>query len=103
MDWEKRKKSMCGKKVAFRSQEKAAEVAKQHNQKVYGCPICFCYHLTSKADWKDEFVTPAQVATQINAVRTEYNKKMRQKNAEIFAMQKEIKELKRTQCTCQKT
>ncbi len=48
---------MCKNKVSFTNAKAAERIAEKHNQRVYECPICFCFHCTSKADWKDEFVT----------------------------------------------
>lgn len=49
--------SACGKKVSFTHRAKAEKVAKKHGQTVYECPVCFCYHCTSKEDWRSEFVS----------------------------------------------
>jgi len=51
-----KKAKMCDKKVSFRSFSKAQKVAEKYNQKVYECPICFCFHCTSKESWRDEYV-----------------------------------------------
>jgi hypothetical protein len=29
----------------------------KHNKNVYECPCCFCFHLTSRDNWKEEFVS----------------------------------------------
>lgn len=53
---EVRRFKTCGKKRSFTSAASAKKVALIHNQSVYECPICFCFHTTSRKDWKDEFV-----------------------------------------------
>jgi hypothetical protein len=51
------KNKTCGKKVSFKNKKIAAKVALKHNQNMYECPICFCYHLTHYEDWSNEFVS----------------------------------------------
>ena len=51
-----RRNKMCNDKAIFMSVSAAAKVAEKFNQNVYECPICFCFHTTSKKDWKQEFV-----------------------------------------------
>ena len=47
---------MCKGKVSFQNIGAAKATAREYNQRVYECPVCFCYHCTSLEDWKDEFV-----------------------------------------------
>lgn len=47
---------MCKNKVSFTSKQAALKVAEKHNQRVYECPVCFCYHCTKLEDWKSLFV-----------------------------------------------
>lgn len=47
----------CGNKVSFHTISKAVEVATKHNQNVYECPCCYCFHLTTRDDWYDEFIS----------------------------------------------
>jgi len=51
-----RKAKMCKTKLSFRTMETALKVAAKHNQTVYECPVCFCFHCTSRKDWREEFV-----------------------------------------------
>ena len=37
-------------KVMYPSEAAATRVAKQLEQRIYVCPLCFQYHLTSQAD-----------------------------------------------------
>ena len=46
------KNSMCYGKVPFRRKISAQRVAKKFNQRVYLCPLCYCWHNTSTRDWK---------------------------------------------------
>lgn len=47
----------CGDKVSFYTVTKAIEVAKKHKQNVYECPCCYCFHLTNRDDWHEEFIS----------------------------------------------
>jgi hypothetical protein len=47
---------MCKHKVSFTTIASAQKRADKHGQRVYECPICFCFHCTSKENWRDEFV-----------------------------------------------
>lgn len=90
---------MCTKKVSFRSRGKAEAVAKQFGQRVYECPVCFCWHCTNKENWRDEFVDEEQVRKQLadleRRLRTEYNEILRKKNSLITELQRKIKTLRR--------
>ena len=90
-----RKERMCGPKLSFRTREKAEEVASKHGQRVYECPVCFCFHCTSKENWRDEFFTKHMVDIEIMNVRTELNKKIKMKNIEIMNLRKQLKALKK--------
>lgn len=43
----------CFKKARFRDYNKALRVASKYNQRVYYCPICGAYHLTSQVEKRD--------------------------------------------------
>jgi hypothetical protein len=40
--------AMCDKKRAYQTEHAANRAAARHDQRVYECPVCFCWHLTSK-------------------------------------------------------
>lgn len=46
----------CKGKVSFTNVAAAKRAAEKHGQRVYECPVCYCWHCTSKPDWKDEFL-----------------------------------------------
>lgn len=48
---------MCKNKNSFQTIGAAKAAAKKFGQRVYECPVCFCYHCTSLDDWRSEFVT----------------------------------------------
>lgn len=89
-----RKERMCGPKLSFRTRAKAQEIADKYGQRVYECPVCFCFHCTSKENWQDEFITKHMMDVEIMKVRTELNLKLKPKNKEIMALKVQIKELK---------
>lgn len=95
---------MCKNKISFRSKAAALEKATKFNQRVYECPICFCWHTTSKENWEDLYVP---IEKHQNLVRdTEkfkvkaeqtlirYGKTIRDLNQIIHDQNLEIKELK---------
>lgn len=90
---------MCLNKVSFRSKGKAEEVAAVHNQRVYECPICFCWHCTSKENWRDEYVDAGehkkQMAELERKLRTEFNERLKIKNSEITELKRINKNLRR--------
>lgn len=53
---EYRRAKMCKNKTSFTSKGAALRVTEKYGQRVYECPVCFCFHCTSKSDWKEEFV-----------------------------------------------
>lgn len=92
---------MCLNKVSFRSRGKAEAVALRFGQRVYECPICFCWHCTNKENWRDEFVDAEETRQKIaglerkiisleNKIRAEYNIVLREKNKEINALKQEV-------------
>jgi hypothetical protein len=54
---------------------------------VYECPICFCWHCTSKENWRDEFVDAEKARKQLvqleSTLRNEFNKTLKEKNKRI--------------------
>lgn len=57
---------MCGNKVPFPTRKSAQRVADKYEQRVYNCPVCHCYHTTSKQDWKEEYIHESQLKNHIN-------------------------------------
>lgn len=41
---------MCDKKRSFETEARANKFARRFNQRVYECPICFCWHCTSQVE-----------------------------------------------------
>lgn len=39
---------MCDRKKMYPTESKANKQAKKHGHRSYYCPICFCWHVTSK-------------------------------------------------------
>jgi len=74
-------------------------VGKPHGQRTYECPICFCWHNTSKENWTYEFVTIEAHESAIRSaecnMRTIFNERLAEKNREINRLQLKIKRLKR--------
>lgn len=62
-----RRIKMCKGKVSFTNKTAALKVAEKHNQNVYECPVCFCFHCTSLQNWKDEFVPVAKYQALLKA------------------------------------
>lgn len=89
---------MCQNKVSFRTKATAESKAEKWGQRVYECPICFCWHCTSADDWKSEFVTVEEMGRRLRAqeckIRAEFNEKLRDKNREITLLKLKIKRLK---------
>lgn len=94
-----RRTQMCSKKVSFRSRGKAEAIALQFGQRVYECPICFCWHCTNKADWRNEYIDEDEVKRRMadleRRLRTEYNERLRKKNSRILELERENKNLRR--------
>lgn len=86
---------MCARKVSFRTKSVAQKVATKFNQRVYECPICFCFHTTNRENWKDEFVWRSEMELalkqQENKIRQPLNDKIRALNAKISTLEKELK------------
>lgn len=92
------RKKMCLNKVSFFTKKKAQAVAEVHSQRVYECPICFCWHCTSKEDWKSEYVDAEYHKKELlkarRELRTEYNQLLSEKNRKINKLELKIKRLK---------
>lgn len=75
------KLSMCGTKQSFRSRGAAEKIATKFNQRIYECPICFCWHCTKSQDWHDEFVRKdymeKRLTQQESTIRGEMNSTIR--------------------------
>lgn len=95
----KLRKSMCDKKVSFRSKGKAEAVAAKFGQRIYECPICFCWHCTSKEDWQQEFVSTADLRRAVAEARCEMaakrNAKLKQLRQIVNCLHVENKCLKK--------
>lgn len=82
---------MCSKKISFTTKGKAEAVGLKFKQRVYECPICFCWHTTSKENWKDEFVRKDYhercMAQLESKIRNELNEKNRKLSQLIFELQ----------------
>lgn len=89
---------MCQNKVSFRTKGKAQAAGEKFGQRVYECPICFCWHCTNKENWKEEFVTVEEckkrMSTLENELRREFNEKLHEKNSRISKLQCENKRLR---------
>lgn len=89
---------MCLNKCSFFTKKKAQEYAEPYGQRVYECPICFCWHCTSKEHWKAEYVDgeyhKQEMANSERKLRTEYNERLAEKNREITKLKLKIKRLK---------
>jgi hypothetical protein len=75
---------MCQNKVSFRSKDRAKAAGEKFGQRIYECPICFCWHCTSKENWKEEFITleesKKRLSTLEHELRRKFNEKLREKN-----------------------
>src|SRR5690242_3912356 len=89
------KTKMCIRKVSFTTKAKAQAIADKFSQRVYECPICFCWHTTSKENWQDEFIRMEDhivaMSQQESKIRGELNEKNRKLSQEIFELRKELK------------
>lgn len=88
---EVRRAKMCKNKVSFTNKAAAIRAAERHNQNVYECPICFCFHCTSRQDWRDEFVPIEKfhnVMRELERIQKAHTslKKVRQRMHEIRAL-----------------
>jgi len=96
----KSRDKICGNKVSFTHIKKAIDVAEKHNKNVYECPCCFCFHLTSRDNWKEEFVS----FELFDKMRIEYaetknhldgaKKKIEAQATQLNQMQKSFEELR---------
>lgn len=81
------RKKVCGSKDSFWSRARAESIAERYGQRVYECPICFCWHCTSKENWRDEFIEADKARKQLvqleATLRNEFNRKLREKNLRI--------------------
>lgn len=94
---------MCLKKVRFNTKKKAGEVAERYSQRVYECPICMGFHLTSKEDWRDEFVCVEKYQRLLNLYEEECkNKKGKLKKlaTQVEKHKIHVQELSRVQLKC---
>jgi hypothetical protein len=93
------RKKVCSSKDSFRSKTKAEAIAKKWGQRVYECPVCFCWHCTSKENWKDEFIDADTAKRQLVALeirlRTEFNAKKKAMGKMISKLSWENSQLKK--------
>jgi len=85
---------MCEKKGSFYSRARAEKSAAKWGQRVYECPICFCWHCTSKDNWQEEFVDAEKARKQLvqleSTLRNEFNKKLKEKNLRIMELERSL-------------
>lgn len=92
------KETMCGKKMVFRTRSFADKVALERNQRVYECPVCYCFHLTSKENWRQEFVAvevmDQKIAEARSAGRREGKEKIKELNIQVQDLLRKNKQLR---------
>lgn len=89
---------MCKGKLSFHTISAAKKIAIKYDQRVYECPICFCYHTTSLEDWRQEFFRKEEVEKKLLEQKTLINN-INQENASLKAKNsnyiKKIEELQK--------
>ena len=66
------KNKMCGKKVSFRTKAAAEKIqVKYPNQRIYECPICFCWHLTTLENWEYLYIDRYEHEKLMNLLKNE--------------------------------
>lgn len=88
------KAKMCKNKRSFHNKVAAEKVAERFGQRVYECPICFCFHCTSKENWQDEFLFADDAKAIIQMVVDHYEKRQEKLVARNQQLENEIKNLK---------
>lgn len=88
------KTKMCKNKASFRSRERAEQVANNFGQRVYECPICFCFHCTSKENWQDEFLFADDAKTILQMLMDDHERREAKLRNRITQLENEIKNLK---------
>ncbi len=92
------KAKMCLNKKAYYTKQKAQIDADKYGLRIYECPICFCWHTTSKENWKDEFITneahEKALKTLENKIRRELNEIIKKRNTKINELELIVKRLK---------
>ena len=81
---------MCYKKASFQTEKAAVKVAKEHNQNVYECPICFCWHCTSQENWQLEFIPIDkynEILEQLEKLKTKHLEHKKNAGKTIFDLQ----------------
>src|SRR4051812_48359613 len=85
---------MCAKKGTFYSRQRAEASAAKWGQRVYECPICFCWHCTSKENWREEYVDAEKARIQMiqleSTLRNEFNKILKAKNLRISELERAL-------------
>lgn len=89
------RQKMCAKKMAFRTEGAALRVAEKFEHRVYECPICFCWHTTSKKDGFHGDMLDWAIRRAEQTVRAELKKKVKELNLKISELQKENSDLRR--------
>lgn len=84
-----RRHKMCKDKVSFTTKKAALKRAEMFNQRVYECPVCFCFHCTSKEKIEDEFVG----LEFHNRIVTEYQEQIERQKKKIKRYGKIIRDL----------
>lgn len=72
---------MCKGKVSFTNKGAAVKAAEKHGQRVYECPVCFCFHCTKAEDWREEFVP---VEKYQNVLKVNEHLQARQKKLNVL-------------------
>lgn len=89
---------MCDKKGSFYSLARAETSAAKWGHRVYECPICFCWHCTSRDNWQDEFVDAEKARKQLiqleATLRNQFNKEIKAKNLRIMELEKALSQSK---------
>lgn len=86
------RKKMCTNKVSFFTKEKAEKAAKRWGQRVYECPVCFCWHTTAREAWKDEFITLDKLNKILSQKEQEIRQKYEKKKAAYVSIIKALEE-----------
>lgn len=93
-----KRSQMCKNKDSFWSRTRAEASAARWGQRVYECPVCFCWHCTSKENWRDEFVDAEKARRQLiqleSTLRNEFNTKVQAKNFRINELERAMAKCK---------
>lgn len=82
---------MCGRKYAYPTEKSARKNAENFGQRVYKCPVCFCWHCTSLENWKHEYITVTKHETLIQQEKAIANKKIKVLKQRVFLLERQLK------------